>query len=138
MGPLAGLRVQSADYYTLTLLLVGLGLGGAILGAGRFSRAVAEPLENVVSLVRNVSVQNDAVEFTPPTATVAEIQQLAEDVQHMQRRLADSYGRLEQALAQKVQLNAELEALTADLDQKVRERTAELSEATRVAREGRS
>ena len=53
----------------------------------------------------------------------------------MQQRLADSYHQLEQALDQKVQLNSELQELTADLDRKVRERTAELSEASRMARE---
>ncbi len=53
----------------------------------------------------------------------------------MQRRLADSYQQLAQALEQKDQLNSELQELTADLDRKVRERTAELSEASRMADE---
>jgi signal transduction histidine kinase/CheY-like chemotaxis protein len=53
----------------------------------------------------------------------------------MQQRLVDSYRQLEQALSQKVALNDELRALTADLDRKVRERTSELLEATRMARE---
>ena len=53
----------------------------------------------------------------------------------MQTRLADSYQQLEQALIQRERLNAELRALTEDLDRKVRERTAELAAATRVAEE---
>ena len=53
----------------------------------------------------------------------------------MQTRLADSYQQLEQALVQRERLNRELRALTEDLDRKVRERTAELAAATRVAEE---
>jgi signal transduction histidine kinase/DNA-binding response OmpR family regulator len=53
----------------------------------------------------------------------------------MQARLADSYQQLEQALIQRERLNRELRALTEDLDRKVRERTAELATATRVAEE---
>jgi two-component system, sensor histidine kinase and response regulator len=53
----------------------------------------------------------------------------------MQRRLADSYQQLAQALTQKDHLNQEMQSLMADLDRKVRERTAELSEATRLANE---
>ena len=53
----------------------------------------------------------------------------------MQTRLADSYQQLEQALIQRERLNLELRALTEDLDRKVRERTAELAAATRVAEE---
>ena len=51
----------------------------------------------------------------------------------MQRRLADSYQQLAQALEQKEYLNKDLQELTDDLDRKVRERTRELSEATRIA-----
>ena len=47
----------------------------------------------------------------------------------------DSYQQLEQALIQRERLNLELRALTEDLDRKVRERTAELAAATRVAEE---
>src|SRR5207237_7852746 len=64
-----------------------------------------------------------------------EIAALLEDVNSMQSRLADSYQQLEQALIQRERLNTELRALTEDLDRKVRERTAELAAATRVAEE---
>src|SRR5206468_4366493 len=47
----------------------------------------------------------------------------------------DSYQQLEQALIQRELLNLELRALTEDLDRKVRDRTAELVAATRVAEE---
>ena len=53
----------------------------------------------------------------------------------MQTRLSDSYQQLEQALVQREGLNTELRAMTEDLDRKVRNRTAELASATRVAEE---
>jgi two-component system, sensor histidine kinase and response regulator len=53
----------------------------------------------------------------------------------MQARLSDSYQQLEQALVQREGLNTELRAMAEDLDRKVRNRTAELAAATRVAEE---
>jgi signal transduction histidine kinase/DNA-binding response OmpR family regulator len=132
----ADLRLQTASYYALTLLLIGVALGGALLAAGRFSGSVAQPLEAVVALVRNISVRQETTE--PPDladTSVTEIHDLIENVQRMQQRLADSYRQVELALGQKVQLNTELQELTADLDRKVRDRTVELSEASRMARE---
>jgi signal transduction histidine kinase/CheY-like chemotaxis protein len=132
---LVGLRLQSTSYYALTLLLIGLALGGGVLGARRFSAAVANPLESVVTMVRNLTVQDDAVDLATDEAHITEIRALVDDVNHMQQRLVDSYRQLEQALGQKVALNEELRALTDDLDRKVRERTSELLEATRMAKE---
>ena len=132
---LLSLRLQTTQYYALTLALVGIALGGAILGAGRFSRTVTQPLEDLVTVVRNVSAQQAPSEMTTTPASLLELAELQEDINRMQRRLADSYRQLSQALEQKDQLNREMQDLMADLDRKVRERTAELSEATRLANE---
>jgi signal transduction histidine kinase/ActR/RegA family two-component response regulator len=53
----------------------------------------------------------------------------------MQRRLNESYDQLRQSLAQREQINSELQVMTADLDRKVRERTSELLDAKRIAEE---
>jgi signal transduction histidine kinase/CheY-like chemotaxis protein len=53
----------------------------------------------------------------------------------MQSRLADSYHDVEQALEERERLNHDLRDLTTNLDRKVRERTAELAEATLAAEE---
>jgi signal transduction histidine kinase/CheY-like chemotaxis protein len=132
---LNGLRLQTTSYYALTLLLVGLALVGGVLAARRFSAAVANPLESVVLMLRNLSVQDAVADAATVDAPVTELRELIDDVQRMQHRLGDSYHQLEQALTQKVALNEELRALTADLDRKVRERTAELTEAMRIAKE---
>jgi signal transduction histidine kinase/CheY-like chemotaxis protein len=133
--PLMSVRLQTTRYYALTLGLIGLALGGAIFGARSFSRAVTRPLEDLVTVVRNVSM-HEPIGPAGAGSPLAEIDTLIEDVSTMQRRLGDSYQQLQGALAQREQLNGELQALTTDLDRKVRERTAELVAATHLAEEG--
>ena len=133
--PLINMRLQSAGYYALTLMLIMVALGGAVLGARSFSGTVTRPLEELVNIVRNVSAKGTpalaSLDLDPP----AEIAALLEDFNTMQARLATSYHQLEQSLAQRWRLNADLKALTEDLDKKVRERTAELAAATQTAEE---
>ena len=133
--PLVNLRLQWTGYYALTLLLVLLALGGAVLGARQFASGVTRPLEEVVTIVRNISAHGGPAEARLTANPPAEIEELLGDVHGMQTRLADSYQQLEQALVQREHLNTELRALTEDLDRKVRERTAELVTATHIAEE---
>ena len=133
--PLSTLRLQPTSYYVSTLALMLLALGGAVLGARAFAGVVTRPLEEVVNVVRNVSAHGGTAEFELDSKPPAEIAALLADVNGMQMRLSDSYQQLEQALIQRERLNRELRALTEDLDRKVRERTAELAAATRVAEE---
>ena len=133
--PLVNLRLQWTGYYALTLLLVLLALGGAVLGARQFASGVTRPLEEVVTIVRNISAHGGPAEARLTANPPAEIAELLGDVNGMQTRLADSYQQLEQALVQREHLNTELRALTEDLDRKVRERTAELVTATHIAEE---
>ena len=134
--PLLTLRLQSTGYYALTFALVLLALGAAILGARAFAGTVTRPLEDVVTVVRNISAHGGLGRgAAAPRIRRRKSPDLLEDVNGMQTRLADSYQQLEQALIQRERLNLELRALTEDLDRKVRERTAELAAATRVAEE---
>ena len=133
--PLLNLRLQWTRYYAVTLALVLLALGGAVLGARRFAGAVTRPLEEVVTIVRNISAHGGPAEARLTADPPAEIEGLLGDVNGMQTRLADSYQQLEQALVQRERLNLELRALTEDLDRKVRERTTELATAMHVAEE---
>jgi signal transduction histidine kinase/DNA-binding response OmpR family regulator len=117
--PVAGMRLQSTSYYVLTLALIGLALAGAVVSARRFSNSVTRPLEHLASVVRNVSVHQTPVPAQEVRSEVAEVAGLIRDADFMLRRLADSYGELEQ--------------LNRDLDRKVRERTAELAAAKEQA-----
>src|SRR5262249_42066093 len=88
--PLLTLRLQSTGYYAFTLALMLLALGGAVFGARAFSSAVTTPLEEVVTVVRNVSAHGGKADVTLGPASPAEISSLLNDVNGMQARLADS------------------------------------------------
>jgi hypothetical protein len=126
--PLLSIRLQTTRYYLLTLAFMALAWGGAVFGAGAFAKAVSQPLEKLVAVVRNVSSSSTArpVPILSAAGSITEVAQLIKDVDLMQVRLAQSYLELEQALAQREDLNGDLRRLTADLDLKVRERTAEV------------
>ena len=134
-NPVIGMRLQSTRYYALTLALIAAALGGTVFVAHRFSSAVTRPLEDLVTLVRNVTVQNAPVPAPAALSPLSEVATLVEDVTTMQRRLSESYEQLRQALAQREQINSELQVMTADLDRKVRERTSELLSAKSIAEE---
>jgi len=131
--PLMTVRLQSTRYYALTLLLIGLALGGSIVGSRWFSGAVAQPLESLVTIVQNVSMHAGDAPAVRASSRLVEVETLIDDINSMQQRLRDSYDDLQRALAQREHLNAELQTLTTDLDLKVRERTAELAAAKQVA-----
>jgi len=133
--PLITLRLQSTGYYALTLTLFVLALAGAVLAARGFAGAVTRPLEELVTIVRNISAHGGQGEAQLSTTPPAEIAALLGDVNGMQTRLSESYQQLQQALSHREQLNAELQTLTDDLDRKVRDRTEELAAATRTAEE---
>jgi signal transduction histidine kinase/DNA-binding response OmpR family regulator len=136
--PLLTLRLQTTGYYATTFALMVLALGAAVLSARAFSGAVTRPLEELITVVRNISAQGAVAEVKLSSNPPAEIAELVEDINGMQTRLADSYQQLEQALIQRERLNSELRALTEHLDRKVRERTSELAAATHTAEEASS
>ena len=58
--PLVTMQLQSARFYVITFALIGLGLAGTMLAARRFSRFVTRPLEELTTIVGNVSVRQSA------------------------------------------------------------------------------
>ena len=133
--PLVGVRLQTTSYYAFTLALMLIALAGTVLAARRFAGGVARPLEELVAIVRNMSATGTSARAEVASHHPREIAQLADDVNRMQSRLGDSYQRLAEALAQREQLNRELQESSDGLDRKVRERTAALATATRIADE---
>src|SRR6202040_3310822 len=88
------------------------------------------PLELLVKRVRQFTMKGDAPEkIQLPAEAPAELEHLVDDFDQMSVRLNESYKQLHEALADRERLNDELQDLLADLDRKVRERTAELAEA---------
>ena len=131
--PRVSMHLQSWGYYILTLSLIAMALAGAMFMAHSFSSTVAGPLEQLVTTVRRVSAHGTPALASAVPGAPIEISALVEDFNGMQSRLADSYRQLAQSLADRDQLNDNLTVLTSDLEKKVRERTAELAEAKRIA-----
>jgi two-component system, sensor histidine kinase len=128
--PLSRLHLQTERYYLMTVAW----LVGAILLSLVLSRAadsgVTSPLEQLVNRVRAFSVQTDSREpIELPAQAPAEVAQLVKDFDGLSVRLRESYTELHASLLDRERLNGEMEALLKDLDQKVRDRTAQLAEA---------
>ena len=132
--PLLEIHRPTERYYAVTIAWL---LGACILSllfAGAIGDSITSPLENLVKRVRKFTMEGDPPEkLQVPAQSPTEVLQLVEDFDHMSVRLNESYGQLREALGDRERLNDELEALLADLDRKVRERTAELAEAKRKA-----
>ncbi len=134
--PLSEIHRQTERYYLLTaawlLGAIGLSLAFArVIGGG-----ITSPLELLVKRVRQFTMKGDPPQkMQLPAQAPAELEQLVDDFDQMSVRLNESYQQLQEALADRERLNDERGALLADLDRKVRERTAELGEAKLRAEE---
>jgi signal transduction histidine kinase/ActR/RegA family two-component response regulator len=128
--PLTEIHQQTQRYYAMTVawLLGAIGLSllfSRVIGAG-----ITAPLELLVKRVRQFTMRGDPPQkIDLPVQAPAEVEQLVDDFDQMSVRLNESYKQLHEALSDRERLNDELQALLADLDDKVRERTAELAQA---------
>jgi signal transduction histidine kinase/ActR/RegA family two-component response regulator len=128
--PLAEIHRPTERYYGMTVawLLGAIVLSlffARIIGAG-----ITSPLELLVKRVRQFTMKGDAPQkIQLPAEAPAELEHLVDDFDQMSVRLNESYKQLHEALSDRERLNDELQDLLADLDRKVRERTAELAEA---------
>jgi len=128
--PLAEIHRQTERYYGLTLAWLLGAIGLSLLFARVIGGSITAPLELLVKRVREFTMKGDSPQkIQLPAQAPAEVEQLVEDFDEMSVRLSESYTQLRAALLDRERLNAELHALLADLDRKVRERTSQLDEA---------
>ncbi len=128
--PLSRLHVQTERYYLMTVAWLLGAIGLSLVLARAADSGVTSPLEDLVHRVRQFSVQGDLPgQIDLPPQAPAEVAHLVEDFGRMSVRLTESYTELRAALSDRERLNTEMAELLADLDHKVRERTAELAEA---------
>lgn len=128
----AQIFAEIQHFYLVILAVSAVTFGGAVILARWIARRVVRPIER---LVGNVRLMNS---MSLPSATTAglsetdgpqEVNELARDFEKMLARLGDSYSKLQAALGEKDELNRKLQALLAEMDCKVRERTDELAQA---------
>ena len=134
--PLNTVVSESINYYLATASWVLIGLLLSMLGASWFSARLTRPVEGLAARVRNF-VMNSREQRPVSIAAHAplELVQLVEDFERMELRLKESYSELERSLEERGRLNGLLSGVLADLEGKVKERTAELADAKERAEE---
>ena len=134
--PLGVIVAESTSYYLVTAIWVLIGLLISTLGAKQLSKSLTGPVEGLAQRLGRGVMNGGALEPTPlPPNAPLEIVQLVNDVDEMAVRLADSYRQLQSALSDREGLNEELARVLADLESRVRARTAELADAKERAEE---
>lgn len=135
--PLSALHVQSDRYYELTLACLLAAIAVSLLLVRSVGTTVTRPLEHLVSRVRSFEMGDSNRLFQPDGAesVPTEVAQLIEDFEGMSSRLNQSYVELQRALAGRESANVQLQEVLKNLDAKVQERTAQLSEAKAKAEE---
>ena len=128
--PLSDIHEQTERYFIFMVAWLFGAIGLSLALARLIGTGITAPLEELVKRVRQFTMKGDPPE-KPPLAqqAPAEVDELIDDFHEMSVKINESYQRLQEALSDRERLNGEMEALLADLDHKVRERTAELAEA---------
>jgi signal transduction histidine kinase/CheY-like chemotaxis protein len=134
--PVLQLQKDNERFYILTTIWTLVATILAVLFARVIAGGITQPLEQLVHRVREFSARG--VPYERPVTTLSvppEVVDLTKDFDDMTVRLSHSYNQLQDSLGERQKLNQEMQALLRDLDQKVRERTAELAEAKIKAEE---
>jgi signal transduction histidine kinase/ActR/RegA family two-component response regulator len=135
--PLSVIVAESTSYYFVTAIWVLIGLIVSTLGARQLSKSLTRPVEGLADRIGRGVMDGGALKPTElPAQAPLEIVQLVHDFDEMAVRLSDSYRQLQSALSDRERLNAELASVLADLETRVRTRTAELADAKQRAEEG--
>jgi len=134
--PLSEIHRQTERYYLMTAAWLLGAIGLSLMFARVLAAGITSPLELLVKRVRQFTMKGDPPQKMQLAAQApAELEQLVDDFDQMSVRLNESYQQLQEALADRERLNDERGALLADLDRKVRDRTAELADAKLRAEE---
>jgi len=126
-------RVASYLLIVLAGMTVALGLAYA---AARFTaNNLSRPFQDLVANAEALALRQAGYVPRPMSENVpAEWQTLAADLSETASRLAQTHQSLEQAVAERDHINQELRQLSAELDERVRQRTIE-ADTARVAAE---
>ncbi|MBI3680623.1 MAG: response regulator [Acidobacteria bacterium] len=135
--PQSQLEKEVESFFKNTAFWVLCVMLAAVLVALFIARKMTRPLEGLVSFVRRLPessrpftaiAERDPAGFEMAYVPL-EIGQLVADSREMARKLEQSYQGLEQSVEERDKLNRELTEVLTRLEEKVRERTAELAEA---------
>jgi signal transduction histidine kinase/CheY-like chemotaxis protein len=134
--PALQLQKDNERFYILTTIWTLVAAILAVIFTKIIAAGITEPLELLVHRVREFNAKGVPQELPLTSFSVPpEVVDLTRDFDQMTVRLNHSYNQLQESLAERQKLNQEMQALLRDLDQKVRERTAELALAKIKAEE---
>jgi signal transduction histidine kinase/ActR/RegA family two-component response regulator len=123
---------RKEEHFLLTGLWALVAFIGCALMGQSIARRVSKPLSQLVATVRALDIGVKVKSVPAPYAPV-EVATLLTGFDRMTERLEESFRKHKNALREKEQLNTELADLLATLDEKVKERTRELTEAQQRA-----
>jgi signal transduction histidine kinase/DNA-binding response OmpR family regulator len=130
--PLSLIQQPIETYYLRTLIWLLVATVGSAALAHLTARRITAPLEALLGGLRNLDPADPAhAAMVVPVSGSAprELTSIQTHFNTLVRRLNHSYAAMTQALAEREALNGQLQGVLADLDRKVQERTAELTEA---------
>ncbi|MBI2149527.1 MAG: response regulator, partial [Acidobacteria bacterium] len=118
------------QYSLMSMLLLLIAAGVSVLVARLLNRRLTAPIDSLVRKVREFKLHGHPAQSTEPLpGTPSEVVELTKDFDALSIRLNDSYNQLQQVIQSRDGVNRELQAVLADLDAKVKERTMDLDAA---------
>jgi signal transduction histidine kinase/ActR/RegA family two-component response regulator len=118
------------QYYLMTMLLALAAVGISNFVAHILSRKLTLPIDRLVRRVRDFNLHGSPQGHAPLVGRApAEIAELTKDFDQQSVRLNESYNELQQVIRSRDEVNGELQAILAELDSKVMQRTIELDAA---------
>jgi signal transduction histidine kinase/ActR/RegA family two-component response regulator len=128
--PVSEIDREINQYYVTTMLLILVAIAGSNIAAQLLSRKLTLPIEALVRRVRDFNLHGVPEKLARlPERVPKEVAQLTNDFDELSVRLNESYSQLQQVIRSRDDVNRELQAILADLDGKVKERTIELDAA---------
>jgi len=124
-------------YFAENLLLLSIIMVLSVIAANFLARQVTRPLDGLMHQVRGI--RDQPVQFSATTRAdqsgPEEVQLLHHDFQQMAGNLQRTYRGLQSSIQERDALNARLTSLLSELEERVRERTAEFESAKLRAEE---
>jgi len=122
-----------AGFYLFAGLWSGIAIGLALLLARATATEITRPLHQLVQTTRALAGREPAPDGPAPSYPSSELTAISEDLQNTARTLIRSNSQLASAVGERDQSHRQLRQVIFHMDERVRERTAQLDEARLAA-----
>lgn len=136
--PVSDIQHEVERFYIISFIVILIAIFVSAMFAKLLSRSITNPLETLVGVAQGITNHSAAQEEIKVAADApAEISQLVNDFNHIAARLSASYEILQHSIEEKQTLNHRLQTVLDELDEKVKERTEQLTLAKQKAEEAK-